>query len=570
MAQVSEMNCLYVKAADCPMTKVTVYTDRAEVCRRHECKLKSGKNELHVTHFVEADEDSIRVEGHGKATIAEVSFQSKQNKDKEPAMMEEEKALKDEIEKLTAELKEGQFESQLCVLGKQKDILDRFANTASSPGQGSSNESFLKAEYFQGVRDFLHQYKDLGRQLDTEKFDVENKRDALTKKITDTQQKLEQLLADRNSGREKKECIIVLEAEEETNVTLAISYIVYGASWTPLYDLRMFPVEGTLKITYYGVISQSSGEDWTDVQVSLSTAEPVLGGSIPILAQTQLSVAAPVQAQANYSWRGLKAKASAPRMRASSHMDAPMMQMCVMEDSCMEYREPLNVDTLKITEGLTSATYEIARPSTIPSDASPHKVTVATLDTKPTLSYLTVPSKVAHAFLKAKVVNTSSYILLPGPTNIFLDNTSVGKAHLSSVAPQEEFECSLGVDPGVRVEYRPASEVKSSSGLISKATVIQHRQVIQVKNTHAYAVEVKVRDNLPRSRDERIKVKLLEPVIDVKKPEKAAKDVVLTLENHVEWDLTIPSMEKSEVVLVYTVEHPSDSVLETYEVLGAK
>ena len=60
MAQVSEMNCLYVKALDCPMTKVTVYIDRAEVCRRHECKIKAGKNELHITHFVEADEDSIR------------------------------------------------------------------------------------------------------------------------------------------------------------------------------------------------------------------------------------------------------------------------------------------------------------------------------------------------------------------------------------------------------------------------------------------------------------------------------------------------------------------------------
>ena len=60
MAQESGVNCLNVKASDCPITKVTVYIDRAEVCRNYEGTITAGTNELHITHFVEADEDSIR------------------------------------------------------------------------------------------------------------------------------------------------------------------------------------------------------------------------------------------------------------------------------------------------------------------------------------------------------------------------------------------------------------------------------------------------------------------------------------------------------------------------------
>ena len=80
------------------------------------------------------------------------------------------------------------------------------------------------------------------------------------------------------------------------------------------------------------------------------------------------------------------------------------------------------------------------------------------------------------------------------------------QVRLNAVAPKEEFECSLGVDSGVRVDYKPAAKVTSSSGLISKLKIAQHKQMIEVKNTHAYEIKVKVRENLPRSQDEKIKV----------------------------------------------------------------
>ena len=55
------------------------------------------------------------------------------------------------------------------------------------------------------------------------------------------------------------------------------------------------------------------------------------------------------------------------------------------------------------------------------------QVSVAIINLKPSFEYETVPKLVAHAFMKAKVKNTSQYALLQGPANVFLDNNFISK-----------------------------------------------------------------------------------------------------------------------------------------------
>ena len=54
---------------------------------------------------------------------------------------------------------------------------------------------------------------------------------------------------------------------------------------------------------YYGEISQSTGEDWKNVYVSLSTAIPAAGGEPPKLETLKASLYSPV-----YRTRSLKKK----------------------------------------------------------------------------------------------------------------------------------------------------------------------------------------------------------------------------------------------------------------------
>ena len=38
-----------------------------------------------------------------------------------------------------------------------------------------------------------------------------------------------------------------------------------------------------VQVQYYGLIKQSTGEDWEDAKISLSTAQPAIGGGAPAL-----------------------------------------------------------------------------------------------------------------------------------------------------------------------------------------------------------------------------------------------------------------------------------------------
>lgn len=49
------------------------------------------------------------------------------------------------------------------------------------------------------------------------------------------------------------------------------------------------------QITYYGLIKQSTGEDWNNAKLFLSTASPSIGGEVPELGTAELSVQQPTQ-----------------------------------------------------------------------------------------------------------------------------------------------------------------------------------------------------------------------------------------------------------------------------------
>jgi hypothetical protein len=74
------------------------------------------------------------------------------------------------------------------------------------------------------------------------------------------------------------------------------------------------------------------------------------------------------------------------------------------------------------------------------------------------------------------------------------------------VSPGEEFTCSLGVDPAVKVEYKPPHKYREQGGLLSKTVTTIHKQVTEMKNSRSDTIKVLVKDQLPISMEEKIKV----------------------------------------------------------------
>jgi hypothetical protein len=52
------------------------------------------------------------------------------------------------------------------------------------------------------------------------------------------------------------------------------------------------------------------------------------------------------------------------------------------------------------------------------------------------------------------------------------------KTELKSYSPQEEFTCSLGIDSGIRIDYKPLKKLEGQTGLVSKYTNTTYVQVL--------------------------------------------------------------------------------------------
>lgn len=204
---------------------------------------------------------------------------------------------------------------------------------------------------------------------------------------------------------------------------------------------------------------------------------------------------------------------------------------------------------------MIASTFDIPRQATVPSDNSTHKVSIGILNLKPEFEYETVPKKTPYAFLKAKVKNTSLYAIIGGPANVFLDNNFVAKTEVNSTGPQGEFTCSLGVDPSIKINYKPIRQFQEEHGYFGKTRVTKYVQIIEITNSNTNSIKLLLSEQLPLSNNEKIQVKLSEPQL------KNSQNVKLNKSNNLEFNLNIDAGKKEEVTVKYSIENSTNSEL---------
>jgi hypothetical protein len=62
-----------------------------------------------------------------------------------------------------------------------------------------------------------------------------------------------------------------------------LSYLVTGARWIPQYEVRLHGSQDRVTVALSGVVTQQTGEDWTDAALTLSTATPSAFTRLPRL-----------------------------------------------------------------------------------------------------------------------------------------------------------------------------------------------------------------------------------------------------------------------------------------------
>ncbi|CAI2353982.1 unnamed protein product [Caenorhabditis sp. 36 PRJEB53466] len=572
----TEKNVHELEAREQDISKVKVYTDRAEICRTVKVTLKPGVNEVVLNNLCSSlVHESLRVEGRGKATIHDVAVKS------QAALKEETDSPK--IAAIRTHLKEEQarlrsIADKRQVIQKSIDNLDKvfeqvgsgLVNPPKEGGGAALNDGTIESlsRFFEFYGTNAEAYRDKLREMEEVHREQQQK-------VLKAELELK-LLENQRRSAFAQAAIITLDTKEETEAELDVIYQVRNAGWSPSYDIRVDTDKPSMNIAYFGKIRQHTNEDWSNAPLVLSTAQPCLGGRIPELGTLDAVFYSQQPPPQVFHTRGLFG-GMAPQAREMPQGGQLFGAVAATGFvNAAPVPAPMEVAVAsEVNQNTLSTEFKIVREASIPHGTNDHKVTIGIVTLSSKLVHETVPSKNAAAFLTASAINTSELAFLAGDSSVYLNNAFVAKSHLKNVSPGEKFTCSLGVDTAIRVEYKAAKKYHEEGGYITKHSADVTEQTISVKNTRSeQPVLLTIKHHVPRSTDEKIRVKLIHPAAAPYDPEKAANEpenaepaegAKLNSSNNLEWTVKLAPGNSQDLVLKYVVEHPKEERVQFQE-----
>jgi uncharacterized protein (TIGR02231 family) len=518
---------------DSTITEVVVFPDRARVTRRGTIALETGLHQIELVDLPRTvDTDSLRATGQGSATAVLLGVEARRVFYSDTPAVDV-RELEQRLDQL--QLQDSTLIDQQAAAEVRLNFAKGLAEKAAE--QLARGLAFGRADIAQSgtLIDFVQQQIDRAQAVVRE---VQQQRRDLAKQI----EKVKNDLNQRHTAqpRERLAAVVEVEIKRAGELTLELTYLVSGAGWTALYDLRLTEsAESKLQLMYLGQVTQRSGEDWADVTMTLSTARPALTTLQPELKPWYLNVytpppPAPAPQVRAAVMRKMETADAPPEFDAVSYGAAPAPAM-------------MEALSARVSAEGASVTFQLVQKVSVPSDGSPHKVTVTTFDLSPKIDYLTVPKLAEAVYRRAKIVNRSDFLLLDGPAGLFIAGGFVGTLPLKRTAPNEEFELSLGVDDRVTVKRElKAREVDKK--LIGDRRRLRVAYEIEIKNLRAQKIDLEVRDQFPVSRHEQVKVKL-----EACDP----KPIEQTDLNELKWRLALEPNAKTVTRFEFSIEQPT-------------
>ncbi len=536
---------LSAAAADIPTTAakvhtVTVYGDRAEVVRHLTATIEAGDHTLTFENLPGAtDLSSVRVDGKGAFTLIDIRGERIQTKE-----VADERVLKltKELEALRAQLNDLTLADNRIT--QRKSALEKVLGRLTSVGKESANAEMDPSKWAA----YLQYHVDTLAKLDQEILANGVSRNSLTLDVDRVQRELNELNAQRFKFRNVAR--VRIEAKQAGPIELDLAYVVRGPSWNPLYDIRADTKAKTVQVNYHAEVRQSTGEDWKGVALKLSTAQPNLGGREPQMSPwfIQRFIPQPVTVTGGVMLE------SAPKPERADRGSANRDKVSTLAASAPAALTAVSMDFsyARVNTGGTAATFAIPRAYDVPSDNKPAKVAIASESFPSEFRHTCVPKLSPHVYLKTKAINKSDFPFIAGPTAVFLDGAFVANASLDLVAPGQEFWTYLGADQSVKVDLKDLGKVEELSGIFGKKTArTVVSKVFKVTNGKATDVKLSIRDQVPSSNHEEIKVVYEEP-----KYEKDTDGFKVDQSKFVEWNLELKAGAKQDVPFRFAIERP--------------
>ena len=531
LVMVAALAAMPSRAADLDATSVVdaviVYPDGASVTRVVTLDLPAGDNSAVLKDFpLTLDPSSLRVEGDAGAKLTIGSIDARPPRAAPPVNLPE---LDKRIEALKDE--RVNLQGAINAATARRKFAERFAE-ASPAGIGDKGEARPISEWraaFAAVAEEI-------ASADTAIRDAERKQRELDREIA----RLEQDKAQKPPA--KLEVRIELAASAATKATLRVSYAVRNARWAPLYDARLDTGgrdrKPSLELVRRAEITQNTGEDWSDVALTVSTVRTARGGSAPDLNSLIVQYPPPLR----------------PAAPANAAMDsARPAQRGVMAKVAEPYAERADEQQATAEVGSFQVMFKIPGRVSVGASEGAKSLRISTAAIAPDLAVRAVPVKDPTAFLEASFKQGEDAPLLPGRIAIYRDGVFVGRGQMAAASKDEPVRLGFGADDKIKIERTVVKRNEGSAGLIVTTSKTDERSFkTTVRNGHDFPIKVAIEDQLPVSENEDIQVEMLSSTTPPTTTNLRDKRGVL------EWAFEAKPGEVKDISFAWRVRWPKD------------
>jgi len=465
---------------------VTVYPDGASVTRAITADVGAGDNTLVIKDFpLTLDPSSLRVEGEAGTKLTIGAIDTRPPRAAPPVNLPE---LDKRIEALKDE--RANLQGAIAAATARRKFAERFAET-SPAGIGEKGEA-------RPIADWRAAFAAVAEEVATADTAI---RDA-ERKQRDIDREIARLESDRAiKPPSRLEVRIDLASVAATRATLRVTYAVRAARWTPLYDARLDTGakdrKPALELVRRAEITQTTGEDWSNVALSVSTVRSARGSKAPelnslVVQYPPVARPAPASAAMDNTRQALRSGAMSKSLDQPAEREKADEQQAVAE------------------VGGFQVVFKIPGRVSVGASEGAKNLRVSTATIAPDLAVRSVPVIDPTAFLEASFTQNEEAPLLPGRIAIYRDGVFVGRGHMTAAGKDETVRLGFGADDKVKIERSVVKRNEGSAGLIVTTSKTDERAFkTVVRNGHDFPIRIAIEDQLPVSENEEIQVEML-------------------------------------------------------------
>lgn len=247
---------------------VTVFTNGAQVERSLSVNLLAGEQVITFTGLSPyTDVKSMQIKARGKLTVLGVNYRTIH-----PDSLQRVKQLR-EAEKLvkSTDEKERELKAQLEVVNAQLEMV----KTNSSIGNRTTVTPLAN------IKELNNYYAQETLELKKKAIAIDQELEKLSE-IREKQEKTVDSIA-RLKLKAMTEADLTLQVAQAGKVEFDLTYYVRNAGWYPTYDLRSEGLGLPLQLSYKANMFQNTKEEWNNIPVTLSSANPSRSNIAPEL-----------------------------------------------------------------------------------------------------------------------------------------------------------------------------------------------------------------------------------------------------------------------------------------------